>query len=377
MNSAEQKLKKARVELLLSQPFFGTLSLFLQLKPADWCPSAATDGNTLFFSEDFISELSEEECIFLVGHEVLHCALGHLWRKGMRDKKKWNLAIDYAANDLLLKAGFTPPKCGLMDNRYENMSAEAIYEMLPSHPPNKSYDYHLEQGELLPEGMADLPATDESTWNLRAKSVIDVLKSQGKDPLGVLREIEIHSKSVLDWKSFLSSFFVSMARDDYTWLPPNKKYIGMGFFLPVIRSEKLELAVAVDTSGSISKEDLETFISEIFAITATMPVEITLIACDASVHEMMTFQPYEIPRFPGISGNGGTDFRPVFKRIAQEQLYPACLIYFTDGYGTFPVTEPEYPVIWIIKGHHTVDGKTSVTPWGIEIHLPELEKEAD
>jgi predicted metal-dependent peptidase len=374
------KLKRARVELLLTQPFFGTLSLFLNLREVSWCNSAATDGRSLFYSPDFVDRLSEEECIFLLGHEVLHCALGHLWRRGQRDKAKWNFAIDYAANDLLCKAGFKMPKGGAFNPRYSSLAAETIYEMLPPFMGKQRYDIHLEKGDLTPEGVYDSPPLEESTWKLRAKSVIDVLTSQSKEPLGALREIGDTGRPVIDWRTFLSTFFATLARNDYTWVPPNKKYIARGFFLPVIRSKMLDIVVALDTSGSISNEDLSAFTSELCEIAATLPVQITMMACDAAVHEMMTYQPYEIPAVPRVSGNGGTDFQPVFSRIGEDDFKPACLIYFTDGFGTFPPNEPDYPVVWVLKRNRNDDDDTKDslsapissglhTPWGIELKI--------
>ena len=48
----------------------------------------------------------------------------------------------------------------------------------------------------------------------------------------------------------------------------------------------------------------------------------------------------------GVGGGGGTDFRPVFEAIEKSGIIPDVLVYFTDGYGTFPDKEPSYPVIW-------------------------------
>lgn len=380
MKDVEKKLQRARIELLLTQPFFGTLSLFLNLEATEWCGTAATDGKTMYYAPDFIEKLSEEECVFLVGHEVLHCALGHLWRRGHRNKEKWNLAIDFAANEILVKSGFTLPKNGAYDKHYADLPAESIYELLPPFTPKRRYDTHLEKGDLLPDGVYDAPSVEESAWNLRVKSVLEILKSQGKEPLGVVREIGDLSKAVIDWRNFLSSFFARLARNDYTWLPPNKKYLNMGFILPVIRSFKMDIVVALDTSGSISNRDLAVFTTELYEIAATMPVQLTLMACDAAVHEVVTYQPYESPHVPAVSGNGGTDFRPVFDRIEEENLSPSCLIYFTDGCGTYPFAEPDYPVVWVLKGTNAkhpagppqpagMGLPRPVTPWGIELYI--------
>lgn len=48
-----------------------------------------------------------------------------------------------------------------------------------------------------------------------------------------------------------------------------------------------------------------------------------------------------------LKGFGGTDFRPVFKHVdmlikQHEFTNLKGIIYFTDGYGTFPPMPPEY-----------------------------------
>jgi predicted metal-dependent peptidase len=378
---AEQKLRKARVELIINQPFFGALAVFLKLKKTNdtWCETAATDGNHLFYDEKFIEKLEHHHCLFLVAHEVVHCALGHIWRRGERDRDRWNTAIDYAANSLLVDAGFKPIENCLYNKQFKGLSAEAIYERIPSGLPHRTIDTHIERSDSVEETQEAASPLDESTWRLRAKSTLEMYKEEGELPSFLLREIEELSHPTIDWKTFLSTFLVRLTRDDYSWIPPNRKYIGLGITLPSLRSKILEIVVALDTSGSISDKDLASFITEVHEIVATIPSKMTVIACDADIHEVHTYESYEAPSIPVVSGSGGTDFRPVFSRIDEEAVRPSCLIYFTDGFGTFPSEEPIYPVIWVIKKsilHERIKNKLKeerkdnfYTPWGIELEL--------
>ncbi|MCB1876115.1 MAG: hypothetical protein KDH88_09080, partial [Chromatiales bacterium] len=61
-------------------------------------------------------------------------------------------------------------------------------------------------------------------------------------------------------------------------------------------------------------------------------------------------------------GGGGTDFRPVFDWLDEQGQQPQLLVYFTDAQGQFPPHEPNYPVIWLVKGRDSV-------PWGQRIQL--------
>ena len=56
-----------------------------------------------------------------------------------------------------------------------------------------------------------------------------------------------------------------------------------------------------------------------------------------------------------IKGGGGTCFKPVFEWIEQQDMEPGLLLYFTDAEGEFPLHQPNYPVIWLIKGKNTND----------------------
>jgi predicted metal-dependent peptidase len=69
-------------------------------------------------------------------------------------------------------------------------------------------------------------------------------------------------------------------------------------------------------------------------------------------------------RRKGAPGGGGTDFRPVFDRVNKDGLDPECVVYLTDGMGSFPAVAPPYPVIWgnIYKG--------SKYPWGDVVDIP-------
>ena len=124
-----QKLTRARVQLLLTQPFFGTLCLRLKLVPGD-LPTMATDGSRIVYNPAFVDELKPAELEGTLAHEVLHCALGHQCRRGERDPRLWNEAADLAINPILISNGFTLPAGALIDPAFTNLSAEEIYARL-------------------------------------------------------------------------------------------------------------------------------------------------------------------------------------------------------------------------------------------------------
>ena len=99
------KLVTARIALLLKHPFFGNLATRLKLVNADdWIPTAGTDGRHFYYNTKFIDSLTPKEAEFLFGHEVLHNVFEHmLLRQGDRQPVLWNIAADYAVNQILVE----------------------------------------------------------------------------------------------------------------------------------------------------------------------------------------------------------------------------------------------------------------------------------
>lgn len=132
MSDTPEVFAKAKVKMILKHPFFAVLALHLQEREAGKeLPTTATDGKSLFVNAEWAKKLDDDEKLFVLGHEVLHCALGHLWRRGTRDPQRWNMAADYAINLILQKSGLKAPKDCLLDAKYEDMSAEEIYDKMP------------------------------------------------------------------------------------------------------------------------------------------------------------------------------------------------------------------------------------------------------
>lgn len=108
------------------------------------------------------------------------------------------------------------------------------------------------------------------------------------------------------------------------------------------------VVVVVDTSGSITPAALDAFAAEITSVTEDCePERVHVVYCDDDVRGAEVFEPSDsIELHP--AGHGGTDFRPPFAWVAEQEIEPACLIYLTDLCGPFPSEEPEgYPVLWI------------------------------
>lgn len=351
---ALKKLQHARTLLLLDHPFFGVLALQLTLVEDGNQPTAYTNGKVIGYNPAFIDSLSVPETLAVLAHEVMHCAMGHPWRRDAREMMRFNIACDLAINPILRDAGFKLPSGVLISNQFEGKAAEWIYDRLPPSPPSGSDgndQAHNGLGEVrdAPTSEGDCPT--ESDWQQNVQQSINAAKAQGKLPSSIERTLGELTRARVAWRSVVRRALQDITRSDYSWTMPNRRYVASGLYLPSLYAiECGRLAVAVDTSGSIDSVLLNQFASEINAIASELqPSSVDVLCCDAKVHRVDTFYRGEPIELKPIGG-GGTDFRPVFKQLENDP--PVALVYLTDLYGTFPTDAPEYPVVWCV----TTDG---------------------
>jgi predicted metal-dependent peptidase len=96
-------MKKARSDLIYTQPFFGILALRLELIPTDEVDVMGTNGSAIFYNPSAVRELSQPMVLGVIAHEVLHCAFQHMFRRRHRNFDRWNRATYYDINDIILK----------------------------------------------------------------------------------------------------------------------------------------------------------------------------------------------------------------------------------------------------------------------------------
>jgi predicted metal-dependent peptidase len=366
-------------------PFWGVLSERCKYSVTKTAvPTACVDKNGhIIFNYDFCIKLTDHQFLFLVAHEISHFVFEHNPRRANRDPVIWNIAVDYAVN-LMLWYQFENEKYiikgGIFDDSwktdkplYDGMNAELIYSDLI----NKAEVIQLNMEDILGEESADgegqgsssvvrdrrvpLPETkgkskkqaDQELKDFVNKAVCDaytVAKSQGDIPVGLERIINSHLKSKVDWVTALRQkmrFGTSrLEKRDVTWNFPNRRFLGGDFIFPSnIGPDSPKLAYAVDTSGSMSEEDLNSAISELEDLRKKLNAKVYFLDCDAGVYSSRWINPFE--PLPSLKGGGGTDFRPVFEHLKNNGIKPDYCVFFTDGYGEFGV-DPKLDVLWVM-----------------------------
>lgn len=405
---ANLAISKAKIKLYDLTPFFADLVFIMGAQEATWTETAATDGEYLYYNAKFIEKLDKKEVIGVLLHEVLHAALGHVWRRETRDPLKWNLATDFAVNAIIHQNhGINLPEGHLYDPKYVNMSAEEIYDKLKTKTITISCPFCGGTGKGGGQGdnkknkggkggkskqqNADgkgnyCPHCSHSVWGKTDKNMNkakmkklqkkwemamrEAVKSRGDTPEGMERYVKaLDAKE--DWKQILTAF-LSNSKSDFDFMVRDRRTMYNPFYLPDLRDEEdlRDVVIVFDTSGSISEEDLNVYFSETKEIISSFPnVQGWVTDCDCEVY---SFEPVEkldelAKKFKGY---GGTSHVPVFKEIDKRKVNPSVVICFTDLYTEFPKTAPNYPVLWVVSP----GGSSAKAPFGRTIRLQEYHK---
>jgi predicted metal-dependent peptidase len=364
------KISKAKAKLLVEFPYFGTLASRLELIESDNIQAFLSDGVKFQYNRDYIEELSDVELGFALSNGALHAALAHENRRNERMSWLWQLATDYAINAMLVENGMSAPKYIHYDPRFDGMYAEEIYAILKSEIKNEEYDdddsndvglneanrpqqqqirnpdQHKAKEQNRPELEVD-NVTKEEHWQQQMDKALKQALEDNELPLGIERFVAIERMAKVDWRHELHHALEQHFKNDYVQMPPSKKLLYSGIYLPSLNSEMLRLVIAIDSSGSVDEELLSQFIAEVESLMLIYAQhEIELLVCDSKIRSHETFYSGEMLNV-SLQGGGATDFRPVFEWINNELFTCNLLLYFTDAQGTFPKEAPNFETLWI------------------------------
>ncbi|SNS08897.1 Predicted metal-dependent peptidase [Humidesulfovibrio mexicanus] len=226
-------------------------------------------------------------------------------------------------------------------------SGDAGEERAESSDPGMSGEVRdHSSGANAPEGSSN--NLEEEAWNAALAQALHKARECGKLPGCLERLAARRLFPALGWRELLRRFLSKAARNDFSWVRPNRRHVHSGLYLPGLENLELaEIAVAVDVSGSITQAELERFAAELSAVLEEFSAEITVLTCDAALTSVRRLSSLDLPLDFTAAGGGGTSFRPPFELLAQEGADPACLVYFTDLASDAYPEDPGYPVLWV------------------------------
>ena len=385
-----------RQKLLMRQPFIGMILMHLDFVPiTSGCRTACTDGSRVFMNCQFYAKLDLEERLFVLAHETWHCVLLHFARRQNRNHHQFNIATDLEIHFILQKEKMKEPFVLPHDPEWDGLSAEEIYEKLGHKKEyggkrekcknpgccskgfdsnEQSFDEHIYAGQAKQDSENDpdfAPCVNaQSVENMRQiviQTACSIERRQGTLPGNLKEIVDRLRKPELNWKELLKQFVTSCLGGSRRWLPPARRYVGMGLYLQSRRDEKFNAVMAIDTSGSTTG-DLPQFFAELSSLLKSFGnYELTVIQCDAEIQHMEKFSG-DTPLPPNYQwksyGDGGTCFIPPFEYVKEHKLRPDIFIYLTDGYGDAPEKAPNFPVLWVL----TADADNPAN-WGKKMKL--------
>tara|TARA_S200000501_G_scaffold317372_1_gene310710 strand:+ start:433 stop:1599 length:1167 start_codon:yes stop_codon:yes gene_type:complete len=368
MESAElfEYISATKIRLRKLSPFFAALSLYAEIDFSIDIPLAATNGKKIIFNPITYIKLppAERDGVFL--HELLHMALLHHLRRGVRNPQIFNIAADIVVNGMIENEGnFKIPSYGIRDRDLEHLSVEEVYELIIKN--NKKYNLNLI--DLIVEDKNTEDTESKSKNNSKNKTCVNDLNNdseirnywkqaindaklitKGSLKYSLPESFERNLGEVLepevDWKTKLWNFLVKTPTDFGEF---DRRLIYSGLYLETLQGESINVFCCIDTSGSISDYEIDKFMSELKGIINAYPN----LNCKLWYADDECYGPYSIDSMENIpkpQGGGGTDFEPFFNNIAKKEYRNSegVCIYLTDGYGYFPEKEPDAPVLWVV-----------------------------
>ena len=221
-------------------------------------------------------------------------------------------------------------------------------------------------------------------------------KMQGDKAGGLMQNLREVNREKYDYTSFLKKFAVRgevmRVNDDefdYIFYTYGLKLYGKMPLIEPLEYKEVkrirEFVIAIDTSGSVSGELVQAFVQKTYNVLKSTEsffsrINLHIIQCDATIQEDAKITNQEefdnYLKNMKIHGLGGTDFRPVFSyvdwlRDQKEFQNLKGLIYFTDGFGTFPAQKPDYDTafVFVDDGWNNYD----VPTWAIKLVLQKEE----
>lgn len=407
----------ARVGFMNACPFF-CYYYYSEMKecPSLDLPTAATDGRRVYYNPEYLQTLKPPERVFVLAHEVFHAIskhpsrMKHYGSEGKLRGLPWSDELFNVAADLVINAELVKTNVGMCNPAwlYDLSKGKAgelpedVYERLfkqckggggqgkpgagapgtyGQSQPNKGgkqdaqaqanggrFDSVLEPQTDPVSGKEDLPSEQEFKEAI-AKAAA-AAKAMGNMPASFQRIVDEILDPQVDWKDHIRMLVTGKvgARHE-TWDRPNRRRLVLNpiVIMPGRRGYGArDVAVAVDTSGSIGERELSVFFAEVGGILQDVrPKRVILIHCDAAINrvdEASSLDELAHIRAKGAVGGGGTSFIPPFEWLDENQIRPEAMIYLTDLHGPAPSDPPPYPVIWCCTTEQPA-------PWGEIVRL--------
>lgn len=388
--------KYAYTVILDNQPFYGSLLHYIPVEFVDnpqYGDYYFTKGQKeIHFSKKYMIEndIKAEHFATLLLSMLINYGNMH----GLRSNEKGNqnirfaIAAKFCANseiqqDIKPNSNLSPRNFSknslfkfredaLLNDDFNNKSAEEIYDDLPEIPnitvsfdDKGNIEIFSPDVKLTPEDIDRIKQSmsvivNSDTTKKETSDIIENLikashssRMRGNTPDSIEKLINELTEPKIHWSSVLQDYIENFAYD-YDFMEADRRMMANPQFsrlvLPTLNGEKIKLAFAYDTSGSMKEKELADAMTESFQIIKSFPnSEMYVLSCDAEVHGIEKIENSSQLENYKLKGGGGTSFVPVFDYLEEENIDINILLYFTDGEGEYPIQEQHnFKTIWLM-----------------------------
>ena len=372
----EAGLARFKTAMLLTCPFYGDILLKIPILRDDSVPTACTDGRTIRWGLPFFKTLSVSQRNYVLMHEVFHALLMHPSRKMEREDEIWNVAADLVVNQMcddlmnslyrenIPELSMRRPERGWFMPVPPMITTENLYGMILKDQDGARQKNRLQlRGSYMPGAQAQMRVAVQTKvggepWE---KDLVHVKLSEEEARLAednmrrILREAAARSqgrggsfriprqldfllrKKTLPWKKLLRDFLTETQSEETSYATPERKYLHMEMILPGHGKDdggELESVWAfVDSSGSISDQEMKAFLGELYHLVHDFNCEMNIAYWDTSVTDVYRrIRGEKALKRAMPQHSGGTDINCVYRWVRDQKIRPLVAVILTDGY---------------------------------------------
>lgn len=301
------------------------------------------------------SGYNEEEWKFILAHEFLHAGLQHDIRCQGRNAYIWNCAVDYVVNGWLkeMEIGIMPEGV-LYDEKFKNVSAETVYDILMSDIRRSLRlqtlrGYH--KGDLMKgTGYSFGSFLDGLDMDEYYRSALEqgleyhqMERGRGYIPAGLIQEIRALAVPPIGWKVKLAEWFQErfpLEEKQRSYARPSRRQSATpdiprpGYRENSVDANSRTFGVVVDTSGSVSNREIGMALGAIASYAVSREVRfVRVVFCDADAYDCGYMSAEDIAGRVEIKGRGGTELQPAVNLLENADDFPpqAPILLITDG----------------------------------------------
>ena len=418
VNLCTQIFTNARNEVYLNMHYLDLALSSFGFEADPTLSSVATDGFVIYYRPEWVFAMYKRGRVHINRaflHMVFHCLFCHLDTRGKRAKDYWNLACDIAMESVIdglyKKCVHVPPSPYRRElylrlgKQMPVLTAEGIYDALQNMNLNErqyermAEEFLVDDHELWYEDQTRSQAIPrQGRWKDNREKMQTEMEarstetSQNEEDSGLLEQVQVENRERYDYKAFLRKFAVMKEemQVDMDSFDPIYYHLGTELYgnMPLIEPletkemKKIEdFVIVLDTSMSCNGSLIRRFLEETYSVLSESEsffrkIQVHIIQCDEKIQDdQVIHNEKEMEAYLSdftIRGFGGTDFRPAFSYVDKLLNMGAFqrlrgLLYFTDGYGTFPAKMPPYDTAFIFMKDDYRD--VDVPPWAIKLIL--------